>query len=399
MKHRLLWILLALSVLWVSLTGHPQATWIEWYGHEDEVHVGGVLDMGTEYWLYGTSVASMDPPAAGIVVLKVQTDGTLIHPVSYDWDGVTSAADAVIDEAGNVLFAGRTNAYGAVGFDAYVLKTDPSGQTLAEWVYGDALDESAARIFPGTHGDYYLVGNQTNPDDPIADASTPGYGGLDFRSGPYVARIQPSGAADWKRDFRTTANEVVFDAALAYNGDCYVLSTAYGFPNAEDALCVHRVADHGGMMWKRTFGAGSSKGYGLHALDSGWLLVAGSRRIEGGEEPQGLLLMLSAIGREVWSGTFGDPGAATALHALAETDDGLFVAAGTQIADHASYEDDIYIVCVDIYGEMQWEETISMGKHVVVEDLVVLDDGGFLVAGGGAEAGEPFQAFLLRVDP
>ena len=137
----------------VSLMGLATGTWTRWYEHEHEVHVGTVLEMGDEYWLIGTAVASFDPPDAGIVVFRIQPDGNLLSPVAYDWDGVQSAGDAFVDTEGNILFVGRTNSYGAIGSDMYVLKTDSSGQTLAEWVYGEALEEFTCCIVPGPHGD------------------------------------------------------------------------------------------------------------------------------------------------------------------------------------------------------------------------------------------------------
>lgn len=179
-------VLVLLSVLWVSLSGLAAASWVQWYEHEHEVHVGTLLEMEDEYWLVGTSIASQDPPDAGIVVFRVQSDGSLLYPSTYDWDGVQSAADALVDSNGNVLFVGQTDRYGAVGSDMYVLQVDRSGQTLAEWVYGESLEESASRIVLGSQGDYFIVGNQLNPDDFIADAEAAGYGGLEFRSAPYV---------------------------------------------------------------------------------------------------------------------------------------------------------------------------------------------------------------------
>jgi len=397
-KHRLLWILLALSVLWVSLTGHPQATWMEWYGHEDDVHVGGVLDMGDEYWLYGTSFAAADPGDSGIVLFRVQTDGRLIAPVAYDWEGVQSAADGMVDGEGNIHLAGGTTAYGSGGSDMYVLKLDSYGQTLAEWTYGSQLDESAVRIFAGESGDPYIVGNQTNPEDPIADADTPGYGGFDARSGPIVARIEPNGASVWTRDFRTTANEVVVDAAPASNGDCYLLVTDYGFPNAEDVLRLYRVADHGGMSWSRTFAAAESRGESILTLPSGWMVLAGSQRSEAGGDLEGWLMLLMGAGREIWSRTYGDPEAPTTFQALTGTARGHVVAAGIR-QDAGVDGDEIYLVCVDFDGELLWERTIDTGRSITVEGLLELRDGGFLIAGAGLSDEGIDQAMLVRVDP
>jgi hypothetical protein len=134
-------------------------------------------------------------------------------------------------------------------------------------------------------------------------------------------------------------------------------------------------------------------------LANGRLLIAGARSSEDGGQLQAFLMLLEVNGLEVWSHTYGNPEQITTAHALIETRNGLFVAAGTQMDGYARYRDDVYLLCVDAEGELQWEQTITTGKHVMVEALVELADGGFLIAGSGATAGERFQAMLMRVDP
>ena len=387
-----------LATLLIALPGWAVETSLQWLEHDHEIHVGTVLEMGDELWIVGTNVSSLDPPNAGVIVFRVPPDGTERYPLSYDWDGVSSASDALVLPNGTILLAGRTNMYGAVGSDMYVLQIDDYGQTLSEWVIGDVLDEFIARILPGSQGDILVVGNQMNPEDVIADPSTPGYGGLEGRTWPYIARIQSDGQTVWKRDYASMDNIVVFDAAPSSSGSCLVLSTVYGFPDADDAIRLDKVQENGNIMWTRIFSETHSKGYALHPLDSGWMLVAGARSVGGGSL-QVFLMMLTATGREVWSKTFGDPEMISTLHAVIGTEDGHFIAAGTQLADYGEYNDSVYVVCVDADGDVQWEETHNTGKHVIVEALLERAEGGWVVAGTGAAPGERFQPWLLHIDP
>ncbi len=397
-RHRVIACVL-LSLVCVSLLGQAAEPWTQWVEHEHEVHVGTVLDMGGEYWLIGTSIASLDPPNAGIVVFRIQPNGTPLYSSSYDWEGVQAAADALATPEGGILFAGRTDTYGAVGSDMYVLHTDASGQTLGEWVFGGPLEESATCIVLGSQGDYFVVGNQTDPNDVIADPDAPGYGGLEGRTAPYVVRIDSSGAPLWKKDYPSEDNIVVFDAVPSRTGGCYVLSTVYGFPNDEDTIRLDRLDGNGLIMWSRTFGDKNSKGYTLLPLPTGRLLIAGAQADESTGHLQALLVLVEEFGQQVWSHVYGDAAQITTAHELIATDDGLIVAVGTQFADYALYRDDVYVFCVDGDGELQWEESYATGKHVMIEALRAASDGGFLIAGTGAAAGDPFQAMLMYVNP
>lgn len=173
----------------------------------------------------------------------------------------------------------------------------------------------------------------------------------------------------------------------------------YGYPNADDAIRIDKVNELSRIEWSRTFDEGNSKGYSLLQLANERLLIAGARASADGGKLQGLLMMLGPTGREVWSRTYGDADMITTVNALVETGDGHLVAVGTQIGDYAAYQDNIYLFCVDADGELQWEESYPMGKHVMINALHELADGGLLIAGTGAAANEPFQAMLMRVDP
>ena len=398
--HR--WRLIAVVLLvtfCAAFAGLASESWIRWYEHEDEIQIGTLLEMGGEYWLVGTHIVSMDPPDAGIVVFRVGPDGRLIGTRSYDWGGVQSAADALVTPDGNALFAGMTDQYGAVDGDFYVLQADASGQTLAEWVFGESLRESATRILMGSQGDVFIIGNQMNPEDVIADPGTPGYGGMEGRSAPYAVRMQPGGSPVWKEHYRSESNVIVFDAVPSRSGGCFVLSTVYGFPNDDDAIRLDRLDEDGTIMWSRTFGEGNSKGYALAHLSPGRLLIAGAQEDEASGNLRGLLILVEEFGREVWSRTYGDADLITTLHTVVETKDGLIVAAGSQLEDYGQYQDDVYLVCVGADGERQWEHVIPTGKHVTIEALHERSDGGLLIAGSGAIAGERFQAMLMFIDP
>ncbi len=388
-----------MALLWTAAAESWAEAWIQSYEHADEVHVGTVLAMGDEYWLVGTNVARLEPPEAGIVVFRIQPDGSLLYPMSYDWDGVQSAADALMLPDGEIVFAGQTDQYAAVGTDMYVLRTDGSGQTLAEWVFGASFQESATRILLGSQGDIFVVGNQVNPEDVIADAETPGYGGLEGRAAPYVVRLHPNGSPVWQESYRSEDNVVVFDAAATSNGGCYLLSTIYGFPDADDAIRLDRLDENGRVMWSRTFDQGDSRGYALLRLSNGRLMIAGAQTAGDGGTSRASLMLLEPTGREVWSHTYGSPDRITALHKLVETEDGRIVAVGTQFEDYAQYQDDIYLLCVDAEGEVQWEQTYSTGRHVMIEALRELEGGNLLIAGTGAVAGDRFQGWLMQVNP
>jgi len=364
------------------------------YDIDGETYVGTVLVAEDGLLVAGTRIASMEPPSAGIVLLSLASDGTLEFPVFYHWEGVRTANDALAAPDGGLTFAGMTDVCSAGGTDLYALGVGPSRQTLWSGVYGTALDESAVRILPADGG-YFLVGNQVDPSDPIADPETPGYGGLEGRCAPYIVRTQTQGQTVWQKALASDDNVVAFDAAATDDGGVLILATVYGYPDRPDAVRLYRLDRDGEAVWIRSFAEGHCKGYALLVTSSGELLVAGARAPSAGDPLRAMMMLLDTDGNEIWSAIYGDPERISTAHALVETADGLLIAVGTELDDYGSFSDDVYLLAVDASGCLAWEQRHPTGEHVMVEAATLLPDGTILVAATAAPAGDPFRPLLL----
>jgi len=364
------------------------------YDIDGETYVGTVLVAEDGLLVAGTRIASMEPPSAGIVLLSLASDGTLEFPIFYHWEGVRTANDALAAPDGGLTFAGMTDVWSAGGNDVYALGVGPSRQTLWSGVYGTELDESAVRVLP-TAGGYFLVGNQVNPSDPIADPETPGYGGLEGRCAPYIVRTQTEGQTVWQKTLATEDNVVVFDAAATDDGGVLILATAYGYPDGPDAVRLFRLDGNGETVWTRSFAEGHCKGYALLVTSSGELLVAGAWAPTVGDPLRAMMMLLDPDGNEIWSAIYGDPQRISTAHALVETADGLLIAVGTELDDYGRFSDDVYLLGVDAGGRLAWEQRHPTGEHIMVEAVTLLPDGTILVAATAAPGSEPFRPLLL----
>jgi len=393
--------LMAVAGAVLAVSGIAIETWVRHYDLGADTYAGTVLVVEDGFRLVGTKVTSMEPPAAGIVLLQIAADGEFPYPMVYQWEGARTANDALVTDDGGLLFAGATDVHSSGGTDMYVLGVGASGQTLWSGIYGSELDESATRIVRANDGSYLVLGNQVDPSDVVADPVAPGYGGLEGRCAPFVVRIEAEGQPIWQKAFRSEDNVVVFDGAATADGGCLVLATVYGYPEASDSILLLKLDDEGETVWTHTWTEGSSKGYAVLVTSKGQILITGARSFP--EDParsklQGLLILLDEEGNELWQRSYGDQGTIDALHALAETSDGRFVAAGTRLLDYSQFSDDLILLAIDASGAVQWESQHATGEHVMVEAIVQAPNGGFVVAGTARTGGDPLQMLLVRTD-
>jgi hypothetical protein len=394
----------AIGLIGLIVAGSAVAaeTWMRRYELDGELYAGTVIQVEDGFHLIGTIVTSEEPPAAGIALLVLDGAGGLLHPIVYQWEGVRTAGDALLLEDGGLVFAGQTDDWTSGGIDMYILGVGPSRQTLWSGFYGTALDEHAVRIVPAPTGGFFVFGNQVDPDDVIADPSTAGYGGLEGRSAPYVARTGPEGQTEWHLSLRGAYNAVLFDGDATADGGCLLLSTVYGYPDADDGMRLMKLDAEGDFVSSSLWVDGSSQGYALLQTSDAGILIAGATTLsESGESGtlQGLVQRVDLEGNTLWRKTFGTDDTITALHAFAETEDGRFIVAGTRTASLTSYADAIYLLALDRNGDVLWEREHPTEEHVMVEAIELCTDGRIAIACSASDSGGPFRALLLLTDP
>ncbi|WP_345258156.1 hypothetical protein [Flaviaesturariibacter amylovorans] len=140
------------------------------------------------------------------------------------------------------------------GFDAWLLKTDGSGNKIWSKVYGGSKSDGAWEVIPNPDGSFLFAGSTDSPD---GDISSP-RGGVDS----WLVKVDAAGTRTWSRVFggtrsdnavgmlRDTDGSLILAAATTSNdGDL----AARGGTTASD-LWITRHDAAGNLLWSGTFG-------------------------------------------------------------------------------------------------------------------------------------------------
>jgi len=338
--------------------------------------LAGVVDGGDDYLVEGD-----------YYLAKTDGAGELLWEKTFGGDQPDWAFYAIETSDGGAVVVGAAASFSIDSeqphFDAYVVRTDDTGEPMwtAQWG-GERLDLA-----------YSVVQTQ--------DGGFVVTGGTDVGAGDIDAvlfKLSSSGNLLWEKTFGGTGTDwgqsivQTPDGGLAIAGP--TSSTGAG---AMDG-CVIRTDAAGNTLWQRTYGAAGTDAalHIAHTEDGGFILSGKSD--SRGDDPGFYLLRIDEDGELLWEQSYGG-GEGGRAWAARPTSDGGFIATGN--ADSSTYDtSDVYVVKTDGQGHEQWSATFGGPGYDESYAVREAPDGTYVIAGYAvpSEALKE-QVFLLGIDP
>jgi hypothetical protein len=295
-------------------------------------------------------------------VIRLDPAGETLWTRVYGGSQYDYAHPACQCRDGSFIIAGWTNSFGAGSYDMYVVKVNPSGDTVWTRTYG------------GTQEDYALgVAATADSGCVIAGFSSSfGVGGYDV----YLVRIDASGDTLWTRTYGSSSSDWGYSIAPTTDGG-YI--SAAGRAGSSQAWLLKTDA-FGDTSWTRTFG-GSGQEEGL----------AVAQTTDGGYVMSGFTTSLGAGGQDYYL-VKTDPEGSTAVadsrkREARRTTSGTLVVRGVfRLADTGPHAGR-HAALLDVAGRL------AIGLRPGANDLGGLRAGVYYVV--GAEEGAPARIVLL----
>lgn len=286
---------------------------------------------------------------------------------------------------GGFVFAGFTNSRGAGGYDAWVVRTNASGQVLQEQTYGGSGNDFAFSLRPTADGGYLLAGvdGEVSGWSPGSASGLPGdaCGELTLR------KLNADLSLAWERRVSALSDGVSgYPYALGYavqptlDGGCIVAgATGTGVGGGQTLLLK---ADASGAVSWHAFLAGEL-GTGVQEASDGGFWVS---------TLEGSLIRTSSGGLASWTQALGG----SAL-SVCRCGDGTVAVAG-QATTNAG---DIFVARVALPDGLVWSRTFGSPGGDAGYGIQQTPEGGFIVVGTGGSAALPGRRFdlsLCRLD-
>ncbi len=323
--------------------------------------------------------------APDIYITALDVFGNLLWTRTIGGSGSDYGRAIALTLDSGFVVAGRTNSYGAGGYDVYVAKFDLNGNVL--WT----------RTVGGTRTDEGLAIAATNDGGCVVAGTTYsfGYGYGDM----YVVKLDANGNLQWTRTVGGSGRDKGHAILQSRDGAYVIVGSTTSFGQDSTDVYVVKLDNTGNLVWTRTVGGISAdEGYAVtESSDSGYV-VAGFTEAYGQGSHDIYVLKLDKNGNLQWTRTIGGSTGHDEGAAIITTQDGGFAVAGSTLS-YGQGSWDIYVIKLDANGNVQWTRTIG-GTGAELGYALFQDKGRrYLVAGYTTSWGSgSSDVYLIRLD-
>jgi hypothetical protein len=259
-----------------------------------------------------------------------------------------------------------------------------SAEPSTEWIrtFGQSDDE-AYSVEVGDDG--YILAGATNSS---------GSGRFDA----WLVKTDSSGVMEWNRTYGGLFNDMAYSVIATSDGG-YALAGSTGSFGAGNAdVWLVKVDSFGNLEWNQTYGGQGRDSCGslVATSDSGYALLCYTTSFGAGSSDV-WLIKVDSFGTLLWNQTYGGIGSESVSTIIGTSDGGYALACSTTSFGAGSA--DFWLVKVDSFGNMEWNQTYGESGIEYANSLVVTADGGYALAGSTSSFGAgSADVFLVKVD-
>lgn len=322
------------------------------------------------YILAGQTFSFIDT-TSDTYLIKVDADGNQQWTKTIGSDTLDGANAILQTSDGGYFITNHTEGYGAGDCDAWMCKTDASGNILWNQTYGCPEDDLGLDAMETS--DHFLVTcGVARTTDPMGDA--------------FLAKYSLSGAVVWIKNYGGQGGQDGWRITETPDGGYLVAGNTIENANGPVDIFVFKTDADGNLLWSKNFG-GQGEEYTLglcHGSDGGYVICGSTTSFGAGDE-DAYLLKIGENGNQLWSRNYGGLLQDEAM-GVAPADDGGYALTGFTKSFGNPLE--AFILKTDPFGNQQWMKTY--GDALWEKEcnwIVACADGGYAMTGSLRQTG------------
>jgi predicted secreted protein len=281
---------------------------------------------------------------------------------------------------GGYIATGYTYSFGAGQQDAYLVRTNNSGNVVWTQTFGGASMDGAHFVRETPDHGYVIAGY----------SETFGGGGKNM----YLIKTDSSGNAEWTRTYATP----LMDVAYCF---CETSDSGYifvGYKNGPSGwvkgdLWILKTDATLDTLWTTEYGgAGEDYGVTIRPTLDGNYIIAGITSSFGANGKNVWILKIDNNGDTLWTKVYGN-NLEDVGYGVCSTSDGGYIVAGYINGTGQWTAGDLWLLKTDGVGDTLWTQIYGTGGEDFGFDVYETPDGGYVTAGRRAN-----DIWLLRTD-
>ena len=319
---------------------------------------------------------------------------------------------------GGYIIAGKTDSYGAGGWDVYLIKTDSLGDTTWTKTYGGTDHEMGHSVAQTTDGGYIVVGSGNLgiyliKTDAVGDTTwTKSFGGIGYAVAQtsyggyiitgsyggdvYLMKTNANGDSIWTRTF--DGSDVAYGYSVIQTFDEGYIITGWARPYGPGSANVYLIKTDslGDTTWTKMYGdSTNSTGQSVSQTSDGGYIIAGN--ITPFYFPDVYLIKTNESGDTIWTKSFGSIDGWDEGYSVAQTADGGYIVTG--FVETTYMNRDVYLIKTDATGDSLWTKRFGSSNNDEGYSVAQTADGGYIIAGFTQSFGAGgHDVYLIKTD-
>ncbi|MFW9996893.1 MAG: hypothetical protein ACFFD4_32930 [Candidatus Odinarchaeota archaeon] len=305
-------------------------------------------------------------------LIKVDSTGNHQWNRTYGGNAEDVGISVIATADGGYALTGITSSYGAGNLDAWVIKTDATGQEEWSQAFGGSKADYAGAITLTATGGLVIAGY----------TESFGEGNRDF----WLIEINGTGHQVWSQTFGGSASDHA-SAVLATTDGGYLVAgvtESYG-AGSKDAWII-KTDSTGHHIWNRTLGGRASDiPYTIVSAPGGFVLTGRTGSYDA-NVVDAWLVKVDNNGNPEWNYTYGGEEEDYTTHVVSTIDGGYVLTGRT--GSYGEGAEDAWLVKTTATGQLEWSQTFGGSAADASYSVIVSSDGGYVLAGRTGSYGE-----------
>jgi Flp pilus assembly protein TadD len=348
-------------------------SWQKTFGGSDLDNAYSVQQTSDGGYIIGSSTESYGAGNRDVWLVKTDSSGNKLWDRTFGGTEYEETQSVQQTSDGGYIIAGVTESYGAGGSDAWLIKTDSSGNKLWDKTFGGSDLDNAYSVQQTSDGGYII-------------------GGLASSNDVRLIKTDSSGTKLWAKTFgRSSRSSLSYVNSVQQTSDGGYIIAAY------DAWLI-KTDSSGNKLWDKTFGGSDlDNAYSVQQTSDGGYIIAGVTESYGAGGSDAWLIKTDASGNTRWDKTFGgsnDDGAVS----VQQTSDGGYIIGGWT-SSYGLGGEDAWLIKTDSSGNKLWDKTFGGSDLDNAYSVQQTSDGGYIIAGVTESYGAGgLDAWLIKTD-
>ncbi len=362
-KHLLIMVSLAIfDAPGIASAYEPAIQWEKTFGGSYNDWGQSVQQTSDGGFIIAGGTVSFGAVDGDVYLIKTDSSGNIIWQKTFGGSGDDDGYSVRQTTDGGYIIAGQTNSFGAGGWDVYLIKTDPYGNSVWQKTFGGSKLDVGCSIQQTTDGGYIIAG--------YTDSF--GAGG-----DVYLIKTDPNGNQEWQKTF---GGDVGYSVQQTSDGGYIIAGYTSSFGAGKIDAYLIKTDPNGNQEWQKTFG-GSDLDFGnsVQQTSDGGFIIAGTTYSFGDLNGDVYLIKTDPNGNSHWQKTFGESDG-DGGDSVQQTSDGGYIIAG-RTRSFGAGEAEVYVIKTDPNGNLLWQKTLGGNHYDCGMSIQQTSDEGFIIAG------------------